>query len=222
MSLVSSSISTKTITDVLGRQISQPVNVDGGKTAVVNLSLERKLLGFDANIHAIGTYARTVSYVNADRTRNDAYAGSGGFSLNKYVQDKYSMQLNSNFTYFDQVSSINIAAPIHYWAQSHMGALTIDFIKDFEINTNAVYTWQQKTSAFSENTSVMLLNAYISHNFLHAGLVGKFQVNNILDANAGISRTNLANINTQSSTNILGRYWMISAAWHFDRKFKSK
>jgi outer membrane receptor protein involved in Fe transport len=222
MGLISNSISLKTITDSLGRQISQPVNVDGGQMGGMNLSVDRKILGFDLGVHTAATYVRSVSYINADLSRNDAYTGGGGLSLGKYVADKYSLQFNTNVTYFDEVSSINTAAPIRYWTQAHTGAVTLFFFRDFEINTNGSYTWQQQTSAFSANTSVMLWNAYVSRNLLHSKLVVRFQVNNILDANAGISRTNTANINTQSSTNILGRYWMVSATYHFDKKFRKK
>jgi outer membrane receptor protein involved in Fe transport len=220
--LVSNGISTKTITDSLGRQVSQPVNVDGGRTGGVNFSLGRTVLGFNASMHLAGTYSRSASYVNADLSRNEAYTGGGGFSLNKYVADQYSVGFNSNFTYFDQVSSINTGAPVHYWTQSHIGAVTLYFIKDFEINTNAVYTWQEKTSAFSASTSVLQWNAYVSRNLLNAKWVVRFQVNNMLDANAGISRANTGNSNTQSSTNIPGRYLMISAIYHFDKQFRKK
>jgi len=222
MTLSSNSISSKTTTDSLGKQISQPVNVDGGGTGGINLSVSRKVRGFDLGFHGAGIYARTVNYVNADLSRNDAYTGEGGVSLNKFVADKYSLQLNTNFTYFDQVSSINTTAPVRYWTQIHSGALTLYFIRRFEVNTNASYTWQEKTSAFGSATSVLLWNAYVSRNFMHDKLVAKFQFNNMLNANAGITRTNAGNINTQSSTNILGRYWMLSAIYHFDKKFKKK
>jgi hypothetical protein len=219
---VNNSISTKTTTDSLGRQISQPVNVDGGHSTYLNLSVNRKVLGFDAGWHFNGSYVRSANYVNADLNRNDAYTGGGGLSLTKFVQNSYSLQVNTNFVYFDQTSSINTSVPVRYWTQNHQGSLTIYLIPGFEINTSAVYTWQEKTSAFAANTSVLLWNAYVSRNFLHDNLVAKFQFNNILDANAGISRTNNGNINTQNSTNILGRYWMLSAIYHFDKKFKKK
>ena len=132
------------------------------------------------------------------------------------------MQFNTNFIYFDQVSSINTAAPIRYWTQAHTGAVTLYFIKDFEINTNAVYTWQEKTSSFAKSTSAALWNSYVSRNFLHNKLVVKAQFNNMLNQNAGISRTNAANMNAETSTNILGRYWMLSVIYHFDKKFKKK
>ena len=220
--LANNAISTKIITDSLGRQISQPVNVDGSKTGGVNFSIGRKLLGFEADFHFGGTYVRSVNFVNADLSRNDAYTGGGGFDLNKYVPDKYSLQLYTYFAYFYQVSSINTTVPVGYWTQSHTGAITIYFVKDFEINTNASYSWQQKTGSFSANTTVMIWNAYISRRFLDNKLVTKFQFNNMLNVNAGIRRTNTDNINTQSSTNILGRYWMLIVTYHFDKKFGKK
>lgn len=220
LSLISNSISTKVITDTLGRQISEPVNIDGTHYAALNFSVNRKVLGLDAGLHIVSTYARSLNYTNVDLSRNDAYTGGGGFSLNKYVPDKYSLLLNSNFTYFNQSSSVNQAADIRYWAQSHLGSVTIFFLKDYELNTNGTYTWQQKTASFGVNTSVLLWNAYVSRNFLRNKLVVKFQFNNILGNNSGITRTNYANQNTESTTNILGRNWMVSAIYHFDKKFK--
>jgi len=220
--LVSNGISAKTTTDSLGRQISQPVNVNGGGTGGVNLSVGRKILGFDAGFHALGNYSRTVNYINADLSQNNSYTGGGGINFNKYVADQYNLQLTVNFSYFDQVSSINTAAPVHYWTQSHSGALILWFIPHFEIGTNATYTWQEKTSAFVSNTSVILWNSYVSRNLLHNKLVMKVQFNNILNQNAGVSRTSSANVNIETSTNILGRFWMLSAIYHFDKKFKQK
>jgi hypothetical protein len=206
----------------LGRQISQPVNTNGAKAAQANFFLSRKILSVDIQLHAASSFARTATYINADLSRNDAYTSGGGFSLSKYVTDKYSADLVTNFIYFDQVSSINTAAPVRYWTQSHQSSFTLFLIPKFEINTNAVYTWQEKSGNFAGNTSVLLWNGYINRNFLQDKLIVKFQVNNILNANSGMNRNNIGNINTQSSTNILGRSWMFSLAYHFDHKFKRK
>lgn len=222
LSLASNSISTKTITDSLGRQISQPVNVDGGHTAALNFSVNRKIMGIDLGLHATGNYSLTVNYIDVDLSRNNAYTGGGGFSLNKYEADKYKLQLNTDFVYFNQVSSVNTAAPVHYWTQTHTGTFTLYLIRNYEINTNASYTWQQKTNTFATNNSVLLWNSYISRSFLQNRLVIKAQLNNILNQNAGINRTNVNNVNTETSTNILGRYWMLSMIYHFDRKFQKK
>lgn len=222
LNLINNDISTKTITDSLGRQISQPVNVDGDRSGGVYFNVSRKAFGFDASFHSEGRYSRTANYVNANISMNTTYTGGGGLSLNKSVPDKCLLQLNTTFTYFDQSSSINTTSPVRYWSQNHSAVLTIFFLQHYEFNNNAVYIWQQKTSSFAANTSVLLWNCYISRNFLQDKLVLRAQWNNIFNQHAGITRSNVNNINTQTSTNILGRYWMLSAIYHFDRKFKQK
>lgn len=219
MVLVDGAINTKTTTDSLGRQISQPVNVNGGRTAEVGLSASKKIAGFDAGLYSDGSFARSVNFVNSLPSRNDDFTGSGGFSVSRYVPDRYGLQLKTNFAYFDQVSSINSGAPVRYWTQSHQGSITLYFLKWLELNTNAIYTWQEGTNGLS-STSVLLLNGYVGKDILHNKLSIRFQANNLLNQASGISRSSTGNVNSQSSTNILGRYWMISATYHFDKKFK--
>jgi outer membrane receptor protein involved in Fe transport len=220
LGFISNSLSTKTTTDSLGRQISQPVNVDGARTTGINFSIDRKLGDLDLGFHSINSFSRTVNYINADLCQNNAYTISGGISLGKYVANKYSFKLNTNFTYFDQFSNINLAAPVRYWVQNHSGAISLFFLRNFEINTNATYSWQQRTVSFPGNTSILLWNAYIGRNFLSNRVTINFVLNNILNKNAGITRSNITNANTESSTNILGRYWMVSATYRFDKKLK--
>jgi outer membrane receptor protein involved in Fe transport len=220
--LTNNSISSRTIIDTLGRQITQPVNVDGGRMAGINLGLNRTVLGFDAGFRAFGNYSRTVNYVNVDLSRNNTYITGGGISLNRNVPEKYLLQLSTNFTYFHQMSSVNATAPVHYWTQNHSGALTIFLFHICEIKTTAVYNQQQHSNAFEGSAAVFLLNASVSRNFLQHRLVINAQWNNILDRNLGISRSNVNNTITENSSNILGRYCMLSAIYHFDKKFKQK
>ena len=222
LDLSGNNINIRTVTDSLGRQISQPVNVKGGKTATLNLSAGKKFGGFDVGFHGNANYSRTMNYVNSDLCQNDNYTFGGGFSLNKYVAEKYNLQVNTGLTYFDQTSSVNIGSPVHYWTQSSSGFLTLFLIRNYEINTNVNFFWQQKTNALGASTSPLFWNASISRNFLHDRLVAKFQFINILNQNSGISRNNVSNVNTETHTNILGRYWMVSVTYHFDKKLQSK
>jgi hypothetical protein len=222
LSLTNHSISTRTLTDSLGRQISQPVNVDGDQKAGINISASRRLVGIDLSLYTSASYLRTQSYINSNLSNNNNSAWKGGFSLNKYVENKYSFRLSTYFVYFNQSSSINTGVPIGYWTQNHVGAIRVFLIRNFELGTDATYSWQQKSSTFSANTSVIIWNAYAGRNWLKSKLVTKIQLNNILNQNSGVSRTNLNNTNTQTFTNILGHYWMVSVIYHFDKKFKQK
>jgi outer membrane receptor protein involved in Fe transport len=222
LGLMSNNISTKTIIDSLGRQVSQLVNVDGSQDLGLNFSANKKLWGLDVGINSNVKYSRNVNYINTDLARNDSYTSITGFDVGKYVPEKYSIQLAAQFTYFDSRSSVNSTAAVHYWMQNHSGNLTLFFIRGFEINTNAVYTWQQKSTAFAKNTSVVLWNFSIVRNFLSDRLALRFQANNVLNQNSGISRYNLGNVNTETSTNILGRCWLLSLTYRFDHKYRNK
>ncbi len=220
--LTGKGISTQTINDSLGQQVSQQVNVDGGKNAGFNFDLRTRVMGVDLGLDAGGNYTRSVNYINADLNRTDSYTGTGGLSVGYYSANQYSFRLNTQFSYFDTRSSVDVAAPVHYWSQSHSGSINLFFIPGFQLHTDATYTWQQSTSAFAGSTSVFLWNAALTRNFLRNRLAVKFQANNLLNANAGISRTSSANLNSETYNNILGRYWLFSVAYHFDHKWKKK
>lgn len=214
-------ITQKTTTDSLGRQISEAVNVNGGGVGSFNFSILRKISRIDAGVHLLGTYARTKNYINSDLSQNDAYVGGIDLSLSKFVSNEYIFQVRTKFLYTDLISSVNTSAAQRYWSEDQQGSVTLYFFPNFEINTNADYTWQEKSSTFGSNVSVLMWNAYVSRNLLdNSRLVIKFQLNNILNQQAGISRSNTGNVYTESSTNILGRYWMLSAIYHFDKKFR--
>jgi hypothetical protein len=216
--LTGNTISTRTTTDSLGRQISRPVNVNGGRNLGLNFSINRKVLGMDLGFNSAGSYGRNVNYVGSDLSHNDNYSGSGGMTLAKYVQDLFSIRLDTKFTYQDNRSSVNTNAPVRYWTQNHNASLSIFALKGYELGTQATYTWQEKTSVFDKNTSVLLWNAAISRNFLDSRLAMRLQAINLLDRNSGISRSNSGNTNTEASTNILGRYWMLSLTYHFNHQ----
>lgn len=214
------SISTNTFTDSFGRQVSQPVNVAGSKMGGINLTIARKVLGFDFGFISANNYSRTNNLINGALNQNDVYTTSAGITLARYEYTKYSFQFATNFAYLKQTSSTNSSASLHYWSQNHTGSITLFPIRNWEFNTTAVYNWQERANIFSKNTSVLLWNANISRRLLADRLVLKALVNNIVNQNAGVNRSNVLNTYTQSSTNILGRCWMFSAIWHFDRNFK--
>jgi hypothetical protein len=220
--LFSNNISTKTMTDSLGRQVSQSVNVNGGYNASLNFSISRRLLGVDMGIQTFITNSRSINYVDALVCQNDSYTQGVGISISKYDPRKYNFQLFLRSNHFDTRSLVNTKNPIQYWTQNHSVSFSCFLVRGFEINTTTAYSWQQSTSLFTRNTSLLFLNASIGHNFLDNKLILKLQANNILGKNSGIIRSNYININTETTTTIPGRFWLISLAYRFDHKYKSK
>lgn len=222
LGFTSNSISNRTLTDSLGRQITQPVNVNGGHNASLNFSISKRLLGIDTRLFGNFSYTRNVSFINADLSRNDSYNPGGGIEVGKHVPDKYDLRFNTQFVYFDNRSSLNTTAGTRYWEQHHNGVLTVYLLQNYILNSNLVYIWQQAANASSKNNSMLLWNASFGRDFLNNRLVARLQVNNLLDQNAGLSRTNIGNVNTQILSNLLGRYWMLSLSYRFDHKFRNK
>jgi hypothetical protein len=219
---ISNAISTKTYTDSLGRQISQPVNVSGGDNIGFSVNGNHKIWGLDLGLNGNIGYSRSVNFVGNLLSDNDTYSAGGGLSLSRYVADVYSFRLNSNVNYTATSSSVNTSVPTRFWTQSQNIQLSYFPMPGFELNTNVNYNWRQKTSIFDRDNSTLLWNAYMSKNFHHNQLVVKFRVNDILAQNAGISRSINGNTTTQTASNIIGRYWMISASYRFTRHGKIK
>lgn len=210
-------ISLKSETDSLGRQISQAINLGTNRIHGINLNASRNLLGIVFGTHANMNYLLSSNFVNTSLNHNSAFSGGGGVGIRKYSTDHFSLDLNTDFSYVAQTSTVSHSTPVRYWTQNHQGSFTVYFLHYYELNANATYTWQEKTRTFTSNASVLLFNAALTKNFLKDKLSVKWQINNLFNQNSGIIRTNSYNITTQTSTNILGRCWMLSATYHFDK-----
>jgi len=222
--LTNNGISTKTYTDSLGRQVSQQVNTSGSVNGSFNLGISKRLepLGLDLGFNGGISYSRSVTYINDLLSQNDSYTPTAGFSVAKYVANSYHFQVNTQFGYSSTSSSVNTGAATRFWTQNHTVQAGFFPFKHWELNTNAVYTWRQKTSIFDDDNSVLLWNAGIKRNFLDNRLEAGIQLNDILGANAGISRSISANQISQTSSNVIGRYLMLSLVYHFTQKFASR
>jgi hypothetical protein len=165
-------------------------------------------------------YARNVNYVNNELNRDESYSTSGGFGFLKYINAKYNLRLYTNITYFSDRNTVNPTIFTHYWSQSHFLECSVYPFHGLEISTKARYNWQEKTDLFGKNISVLLWNTAVSQNFIKNQLTLRLSVNNLLNQQSGVTRTNLGNMNTQSTTNVIGRYWMLCVVLRFERQRK--
>ncbi len=218
------SISTRVYTDSLGRQISQPVNVSGSENGGLYFGMNHKFKGsgIDLGANANLSFGRNVNYVGDILSNNNNLNAGGGLSIGKYVADRYSIRLNANANYSSSVSSVNPSLSTRFWTQNHSFELSWFPVPGLELNSTGNYSWQEKTATFTGNNWTFFWNAFISKNFLQNRLVVKWRVNDILGQNAGIGRLISGNTTTQSTSNIVGRYWMISASYRFIRHSKLK
>jgi len=222
LNLNTTGISARTITDSFGRQVSQPVNVNGNHILGLNFSLSKKAFGLDAGVNCELSYGRSVNYVGSSINYNDAYTGGAGIVVGKFVANRYSFQLNSNLNYFETRSSINTNTPVQYWTQSHSLKLSLFYLKGTEISSSANFIIQGRTTSFEKGVSMLFWNSGIGHYFMNNRLEVKLMAVNLFNQNSRSTRTSTENLNTQVSANALGRYGLASLSYHFDHKIHRK
>jgi hypothetical protein len=207
----------RVITDSLGRQISQTVNVSGNYSAMLYMLLGNKFkkIDLDYSFGPIAYYTRAVNYVGSLLNHSDGYKVGADVGVNKYLAGKIGVGVHCLTTWFSYRSALNPNQQVQYWTINNNAVISVFFLQGFEINMMGDYAWQQKVNNLNKETSVFLWNSFISRNFFANRLNIRWQVNDILGQNKGISRNINSNTVSEDVYNVLGRYWMLSASFRF-------
>jgi hypothetical protein len=218
--ITTNGVSTRVVTDSLGKQITQAVNVNGTQNTKLYIGLSRNIrsLGLDAGLTTIFNYGRAINYVNDVLSNNINYRPMMELWMKKFVDKKYSFSITSAYGYSFSRSSINPGAPIHYWTQRQYAQLAISPTVSMAVSTGIRYDWRQKLDASDRKNATMIWDAGIEESFLKNRLNLSWRINDILGQNSGINRTTSANQLRETVQNILGRFWMLSASWRFVHK----
>lgn len=206
--------------DSSGRRISQSINVNGNYTISgylgYNFKWKKPQINVDLNTNL--NKSNNVSYVNNLLNKTNSGNYSLGLGLNKSVDKKFELNLNSNATYTQSRSSINTGITTDYWTWQINPSLDIFFPLKFQLHGDADINLRQKTSVFQNNNNVTLLNGWIGKKFLkNDALLIKASGNDLLDQNAGFNRTVNSNFITQNTYTTIRRYFLFSIVWNFNK-----
>jgi len=104
------------------------------------------------------------------------------------------------------------------WSSSDNVNATIYLNKNFQIGSDADFTFRQKTDAFTGNNNFVVWNGNVSYEiFKKRNGTFKFEVNDILKQRRGYERTFSSNYIYERNYNTLGRYAMLSFTWNFTK-----
>jgi len=210
-------ISSRTYTDSIGRQVSQPLNVGNSNTSGLYFGFGRSLpkLNVDLEFNTTLIANRNLNYVDSLLNRNSTYNIGEGFSIGKYVANRYGFLLRSNVNVVYSRSSINLGVATRYWSQSQSAEVSYFPLPRIEITSSWLYSWQERTPEFTGSNSSLLWNADVSMSFPQKKLSAHWHINDILGQNVSINRNASGNTITQNTANVPGRYWMLSLTWRF-------
>lgn len=168
-------------------------------------------LGLDLNTNG----GRYVNYVNGKKNTADQNSYGIGFNVNQYKENKYNFSINTSFNYDLSTSPERRTG---FWNVSENVSLSVYVTKQFNIGTNADFTFRQKTDAFTGNNNFVIWNGYLSYKFFkNKNGVLKLEMNDILKQKRGFERTTNSNYIYERNYNTLGQYALLTFTWNFTK-----
>lgn len=213
-------IASSVYVDSSGRSVSQSINVNGNYNISGYLSYSFKWKKPDVGVEMSTNVHRSSNVSNVNNLLNKTNSSNYtlGLGLNKSVDKKFDLYLNSNATYTQSQSSINTGITTDYWSWQINPSVNIYLPLKFQLHADADVNLRQKTSVFQNNNNVILLNGWIGKKFLkNDALLIKASGNDLLDQNAGFNRTVNSNFITQNTYTTIRRYFLFSVVWNFTK-----
>jgi hypothetical protein len=205
--------------DSLGRQVSQPQNINGSYNVNANLvnAFPLKKLSTFINLNTVLAFNRDISYVNGTKgsmenlnisqaltfnyTHKDLFDLSTAVTAN-YNGVRYTLQKDNNINYFNYhfYFNCNINLPLGF----HIGG-NIDYM----LNAGR---------AAGYNQDVVILNSFVSKNlFRHQQGLLKLQGFDLLNRNLSITRNVGESYVEDVRMKVLQRFFMLSFSYFFKR-----
>lgn len=204
-----------------GVQLTRPVNVDGyyRGSSYVTLGIPFKkpeLKGSSMNFTNNISYTRDVSLLQRQRNVGKTLAINQGAGIN-FNKETIDFGIKANLAYTNVRYSVNTLLNEDYFTQTYSAdvsytfkgsiILTSDF--DYYINTG-------RADGFNQN--IPLWNASLSKQvFKKKNGEVRFSVNDILNQNQSITRTNGDNYIQDTKSVILRRYFMVSLFFNLNK-----
>lgn len=198
---------------------TKPVNVSDNLMMVGNVSLgfPVKKLNSRFSIGPTGTYVSMINVLNEkpNRTWNETLGGTVRY--NYTFKEILIVDLSANLSR-QQTTYENAQQNQAFLNQTYTSEVNLTFLKNYQFNNNfSYYKYNSETTSFSQ--TIPIWNVSFSR-FLLKNNVGelKIGVNNLLDQSLSVNQTATANYLQQTTSNNLGRYFMVSFTYALNKQ----
>ncbi|RYY59094.1 MAG: TonB-dependent receptor, partial [Chitinophagaceae bacterium] len=202
-----------------GIKKTRPVNTDGvyGLTGDVNLGLPARFVKGSIQLGARSSLNSGRQFVNGLPNTISAFTFGPRLVLNSSPTDKIDFQLGGSFNYNRTGYSLQPAFNTSYLSQVFETEFNWQLPGKFYFSTEFTYTINNQL-ANGFNARVPLWNASFSKQFLkfNRGEV-KLRVNDVLNRNAGVSRSSNQSYIEDRRVNTLKRYALLSFTYSLSK-----
>ena len=205
-----------------GVQIIKPLNLNGAFNVSSNITLgipfTKKLKGSSINFSNVVNYNHSLSMLYKQLNVTNTLTVSQGAGVNLDIKDQFNFGLRARVSYSQARYSIATGKNnTNYFTQSYSTDVNYYITKSLIISTDFDYLLYTGQSA-GFNQSIPLWNANLAKQFFKKknGEL-KFSVNDILNQNQSITRTQGENYYYDSRTVVLKRYFMLTFTYNLNR-----
>ena len=205
------------------KSVVKYTNKNGNSNISSYISFNRSIgkTGFKWGLSGNVYMSTSVSIVNkvTITDKNWNYGLGPSFSYNK--PDKYYFGVNSTVNYTNSVSSSGNIGSRTNLSHNYTITGTVYFPWKIELSSDADLKFQPANRSFSTSNNVFKWNAYITKKWNTSGtLETKFSVNDILNQATGYSRYASGNYLSETTSNYIPRYFLLTATWNFSHTHK--
>jgi Outer membrane protein beta-barrel family len=206
-----------------GQSVSQFFNLPGRAATNYNGGLDygRKVeklaginIGFGFDVNGNTGY----NYTNDSLNMSKNVVFNPSLRISKYKEKKIELGFSGGPTYTIGQTSLQPNINNNGWgARADLNG-TIYLLGKFQVGTYSSYLYNAATSSFQSDFSQFLLNVFIIKTFgKKSNLMVELWGNDLLNQNSGFSRYAQGNMITQTTSNTLKRYFMLTINYEFTK-----
>jgi len=207
-----------------GINTTQYVNLTDRKPHNLNLStyISRKIISWDVNISPELSYGNNTNYTftrdGNTNALNESLTDNYSFylSVSKSKTKKYSLSLSGSAGYQTTKNSFTTRSDYKAATASFNSSNTVYLPGNFEVYGYLRYTYNGPSNGLGAvhraNIDARISRSFLKGNNLKLSITG----NNLLDQNPN-NRSAVGNFITQSTYNVIRRYFMLKLVWDFTK-----
>lgn len=192
-------------------------NTDGyfSWTSLMAYGVPWKAISSNVNFSTRVSYSTTPGYWDNNKQFTDQWNWSGSVTVGSNISENVDFVLDVNSKYTNSKNQTFEDMNVDYWSLSYGGQLNWQFIKQLKLVLEC-----GRTNYFGSGTSqfnAVISNAALAYKFLK-GRKGelRFQINDILNQDNSFYQTTTELYRREVTTNILGRYAMLSFTYNLN------
>lgn len=196
-------------------QTSTPINTNNEYSGDLRFSFSKPIraLRTEFEIDAGLNTTKGQIFINALENEYSRFSHNYGIEFENTNDDKLEVELSGDWNFNKTSYSENEERDQSFLNQRYGIEFDLRAIENWEIGSDFRYNIYSQ-EAFGDDTTIPLLRGYISRSFAENLGEVRLEMNDLLNRNAGISRSQNLNYSQEEISNVLRRYSMLSVTWN--------